>query len=338
MLGRNLCFRPNFQIFRCAKFSPFSSQLKRFSTVGGTPTIESAMLTPLKTISITNSSILQNMTAEDDRILSNIRRVIKSDIVSWRKAAADEMQKPLYGVLQNKQIEAILTLLPTSVKAMEQIPTIGPKTVTHHGKAIIDMINKRIAAFPPITIKRMSSTEYKQILKDAKDSAKDANQCNDDTTHDSSLPLVSSPFSGSSSLIYNPNSKKKTAKKDLSSLITQFIPYTALSAEQQQAANKVINGTKNVFITGSAGTGKSYVLKYIIQELRRKFGYTGVAVTAPTGIAAVNVGGSTIHSFAGIGIGMFISGFRIYSILVVCNLLSLDSIHCRRKRRRQDSR
>ena len=37
--------------------------------------------------------------------------------------------------------------------------------------------------------------------------------------------------------------------------------------------------------------------------------YTQVAVIAPTGIAAVNVGGSTVHSFAGIGIGECITPF-----------------------------
>ena len=66
---------------------------------------------------------------------------------------------------------------------------------------------------------------------------------------------------------------------------------------------------QNVFITGSAGTGKSYLLNYIVQELKMKYeqesGSSGesVFVTAPTGIAAINVGGTTIHSFAGIGLG-----------------------------------
>ena len=42
------------------------------------------------------------------------------------------------------------------------------------------------------------------------------------------------------------------------------------------------------------------LLKFIIQELRKRHGDC-VAVTAPTGIAAINVGGITIHSFSGIG-------------------------------------
>jgi hypothetical protein len=43
------------------------------------------------------------------------------------------------------------------------------------------------------------------------------------------------------------------------------------------------------------------LLRAIIKLLRRKFGE--VAITAPTGIAGVNIGGSTIHSWAGIGLG-----------------------------------
>lgn len=63
---------------------------------------------------------------------------------------------------------------------------------------------------------------------------------------------------------------------------------------------------KNIFFTGSAGTGKSVVLREIIRLLRQDewmVDETIVAVTASTGIAAVNIGGATIHSWAGIGKG-----------------------------------
>lgn len=60
---------------------------------------------------------------------------------------------------------------------------------------------------------------------------------------------------------------------------------------------------ENVFFTGSAGTGKSYLLRHIISRCREKFGRDCVAVTASTGIAAINIGGSTLHSWAGVGLG-----------------------------------
>lgn len=55
------------------------------------------------------------------------------------------------------------------------------------------------------------------------------------------------------------------------------------------------------------GTGKSVLLREIIASLRvkhRKRGPEAVSVTASTGMAACNIGGSTIHSFAGIGLGV----------------------------------
>jgi len=50
--------------------------------------------------------------------------------------------------------------------------------------------------------------------------------------------------------------------------------------------------TKNIFLTGGAGVGKSYLTKELIKKYPRN-----LVVLAPTGIAAVNVGGQTIHSF-----------------------------------------
>lgn len=56
---------------------------------------------------------------------------------------------------------------------------------------------------------------------------------------------------------------------------------------------ELINNTNNsVFLTGKAGTGKSTFLKYICDNIKKKY-----VVLAPTGIAAVNVGGMTMHSF-----------------------------------------
>lgn len=73
-----------------------------------------------------------------------------------------------------------------------------------------------------------------------------------------------------------------------------------LTSEQRQAAERALRG-ENLFFTGAAGTGKSFLLRYIIQELERTCP-NQVAITAPTGIAAVNVGGQTLHSFSGIGL------------------------------------
>lgn len=67
-------------------------------------------------------------------------------------------------------------------------------------------------------------------------------------------------------------------------------------SEEQQNVIADIQAGKNLLITGAAGTGKSTLLR----ELRERF---DIPVTASTGIAAVNVGGLTIHSWAGLGLG-----------------------------------
>ena len=60
----------------------------------------------------------------------------------------------------------------------------------------------------------------------------------------------------------------------------------------QNAMNLVKYTHQSVFLTGKAGTGKSTFLKQVCQETKKKF-----VVLAPTGIAAINAEGSTLHSF-----------------------------------------
>ncbi|KAJ8703095.1 hypothetical protein PTI98_001748 [Pleurotus ostreatus] len=79
-------------------------------------------------------------------------------------------------------------------------------------------------------------------------------------------------------------------------------PDVKLSPEQAAVLNKVKSG-KSIFFTGSAGTGKSVLLREIIRTLGGN-NSRSLAITASTGIAAVNIGGTTLHSWAGIGLGL----------------------------------
>ncbi|XP_022774647.1 ATP-dependent DNA helicase PIF1-like [Durio zibethinus] len=72
--------------------------------------------------------------------------------------------------------------------------------------------------------------------------------------------------------------------------------------EQSKVLDHVRSG-RSLFITGSAGTGKTVLLKHIIKLLKQTYGKSRVFVTASTGIAACAIRGQTLHSFAGIGIG-----------------------------------
>lgn len=78
-----------------------------------------------------------------------------------------------------------------------------------------------------------------------------------------------------------------------------------LSKEQRIVLDLVLNQGKSAFFTGPAGTGKSLLLRKIIEGLTIKYldDSSCVAVTASTGLAAFNIGGTTLHRFAGIGLG-----------------------------------
>lgn len=64
--------------------------------------------------------------------------------------------------------------------------------------------------------------------------------------------------------------------------------------ETQQRAVDLVSKGRNVFISGSAGTGKSFTIERIKEE------FPHVHLTASTGIAAINIGGETLHRWSGI--------------------------------------
>jgi ATP-dependent DNA helicase PIF1 len=68
-----------------------------------------------------------------------------------------------------------------------------------------------------------------------------------------------------------------------------------LNEEQQRALDSVVDG-HNVFITGGAGVGKSFLVSHIVDQT------PFIAVTAMTGCAALLIGGTTLHSHLGIGL------------------------------------
>ncbi len=67
-----------------------------------------------------------------------------------------------------------------------------------------------------------------------------------------------------------------------------------MDADQQKAFDLIANTNTPLFITGKAGTGKSTFINTIQEKIDKNF-----LVLAPTGIAAINVGGQTMHSFFG---------------------------------------
>lgn len=94
--------------------------------------------------------------------------------------------------------------------------------------------------------------------------------------------------------------KKSNAIKSTDAI--KSVKPIVLSGEQEYVL-QLATGGQSLFYTGSAGTGKSVLLRSIIKSLKQKHEKGHVAVTASTGLAACNIGGITLHSFAGVGLG-----------------------------------
>lgn len=75
--------------------------------------------------------------------------------------------------------------------------------------------------------------------------------------------------------------------------------------EMEQARRIVELTGQNLFLTGRAGTGKTTFLRHLVERSAKR-----TVVVAPTGVAAINAGGSTIHSFFQLPPGLFLPGYQ----------------------------
>jgi predicted ATPase with chaperone activity len=81
--------------------------------------------------------------------------------------------------------------------------------------------------------------------------------------------------------------------------------HVTLDSEQRRVLELTCRQGRSVFYTGPGGVGKSFVTSVILAFLRAVFSDTfskAVAITAPTGIAATHIGGTTLHSAMGVGV------------------------------------
>ncbi len=102
---------------------------------------------------------------------------------------------------------------------------------------------------------------------------------------------------------------------------------------KQEEALSLLKTGKNIFLTGSAGTGKTYVLNQYIQYLKAR--KIPVSITASTGIAATHLEGTTIHAWSGIGIKDSLSRSQLSKLrekkylkkhIEKCKVLIIDEI------------
>ena len=98
-----------------------------------------------------------------------------------------------------------------------------------------------------------------------------------------------------------------------------------LDNSEWQQALQIINFTRrSLFLTGKAGTGKSTFLRYVSKNTKKKH-----VILAPTGIAAINAGGSTLHSFFRLPFHPLLPNDSRYNARNIRKTLKYGSDHCR---------
>jgi hypothetical protein len=215
------------------------------------------------------------------------RQQLVTDLKQYRIQQSAPLGKPAYTIFTNAVLDEITVRLPTSLDELLDIKGIGPKKLQFYGDDIIAMV-----------------AQY----TDANGLPRRGGSGTTETTGVDTLQQQGRREEAAVSLIAS----------------------SSLTTEQRHAANLLLSTERpNVFVSGRAGTGKSYLLQYVVQELQRGRRVkpakgddddddnnesttttmldsnvpVKVGVCAPTGVAAIHVGGSTLHSFFGIGLG-----------------------------------
>ncbi len=93
------------------------------------------------------------------------------------------------------------------------------------------------------------------------------------------------------------HSASKAVTEETSPTVHAISKDIEISPEFKKALDYMEKTSEHLFVTGRAGTGKSTLLSHFREITKKK-----IAVVAPTGVAALNVAGQTIHSFFGFGI------------------------------------
>jgi ATP-dependent DNA helicase PIF1 len=165
----------------------------------------------------------------------------------------------------------------------------------HAEKEIIEAAYKRLALkYHPDVNKLPNASEKMQGINEAYEVLSDPERrvTYDSSINDSDEPIL---FKKKKSSVKR-TSKKAKEKDNLLHKQLSVIDLSAIdiehTAEFDVAIETINSENKCIFITGEAGTGKSTLLRYFVANTIKR-----LVVLAPTGVAAINIGGQTIHSF-----------------------------------------
>ena len=220
---------------------------------------------------------------------------LEEALKNYRLVEARAKEQPAFCIFSNKVLDAIVAAHPQNDSELLAVPGMGKAKVGQFGSGIIQCC-KRFQ--PSLGSGRDGSAAPYSGFKRALDAAA-ANGGKPPVPVAGGarkLPWAATPDPPHLYLGDASSSSDTTGAANA----LPIIPHSDLNSEQKAAAAYAIEG-KSCFFSGAAGTGKSFLLRYVIQELRQRDA-GAVAVTAPTGIAASHIGGQTLHSWAGVGL------------------------------------
>jgi ribonuclease D len=235
------------------------------------------------------SSCIQYFSTSPASNHHNKARALMEDLKDWRKRTADELQRPIYKVLTNQLLEDIVRMKPRTVQQLSFMNGVGPFKLRQYGKKIINIINAHITEEDEIEANNNVDTasfwdqaraakekKTKSLTKKIKKNEEEKNNVEESTSTSNSITdstgsSISSKKTTKSkattTATTNDSTIIKKAKRKIipvlssdeaatiESQLQSTISISDLNDEQRVAAEWILNG-KNVFITGSAGTGK----------------------------------------------------------------------------------
>lgn len=279
---------------RFGKFNYFQSFLRRGIR---SPCTSIQLNTRHHSVQLKNSPNNYYSPTEGEDELRSPRTPLEIALRDWRRRIGDELQRPLFQIMSNQLLQNIVKWKPRSKEQLGVLNGMGRYTLNRYGKHILELVEKHAPKTEEDEEDVMVVQQQHAFWADARAKKEKKKK-----------PVKKKAKVGESASIAVKSKKprrkaiKTMSTEDVAAMTTEKISFDELNAEQKKGVRKILDGA-SVFVTGNAGTGKTYMIKYVIQELIERFGEESVAVTAPTGIAALNLNGLTIHSFAGIGLG-----------------------------------
>ncbi|XP_046672369.1 ATP-dependent DNA helicase PIF1-like [Homalodisca vitripennis] len=210
--------------------------------------------------------------------------------------------------LQAKVSAAILKFRLENVNVHKKFISEGKATITFHAHPAVLYISNAPASQLLLFLKtifiKMSSSKSspkvplrEQLLSNKNRVVQEISPINTKDIKRVSIAKETSATIQAGALKRKSVSEKQNVQGN-KKLCTELLLKEKLTAEQREVMDAVKQGV-NIFFTGSAGTGKSFLLRHIIASLPPD----RTVATASTGAAACLISGTTLHAFAGMGSG-----------------------------------